>query len=155
MPGSAAHGGVTAGPRGAALGVEQAGLVRGDDELDPVPGAESAAGARSGREVAAGQRGALAHTSAIAVWARTSSARACACRVMVMARIVASWPGHIVGPRADAPALRRHRGQPLHADHPGVADLVAQRVEVLIREAVVEALEGLPRGELQQHEPVR
>jgi hypothetical protein len=25
---------------GAALGVEQAGLVRGDDELDPVPGAQ-------------------------------------------------------------------------------------------------------------------
>jgi hypothetical protein len=40
MPGSAAHGGVTAGPRGAALGVEQAGLVRGDDELNPVPGAQ-------------------------------------------------------------------------------------------------------------------
>ena len=82
---------------------------------------------------------------------------------MVMARIVAAWPGHVVCPRAYASGLccarviggSVRRGQPLHADHPRVADLVAQRVEVLIRGAVVEALEGLPRGELQQHEPVR
>src|SRR5690242_530165 len=72
---------------------------------------------------------------------------------MLMARIVAAWPGHVVCPRAYAPrATPAPRAAPPR-HHPRVADLVAQRVKVLIRGAAVEALEGLPGRELQQHEP--